>query len=195
MHLLSSVLERSRLSDRTAMELYRRRWGLELYYRTLKQTLNRRKLLSGCPAHAQVEVDWNLVGLWVLGLMTVEALIAGGRDPAQGSVACALRSVREARGRIDQRCGRGALRRMLAMAVRDEYERQGSKASRHGKTKKTQRPPGAPQLRLASAGEKKLARRMRDLAKTAQGRAATTGGNPPVLPGDLQQTEQYRFAA
>jgi len=195
MHLLTSVLERSRLSDRTAAALYRRRWGLELYYRSLKQTLNRRKLLSDCPEHAHVELDWNMVGLWVLGLMAVESLIASGRDPARGSVAGALRSVREATSRLGERCGRGALRRMLALAVQDEYERHGSKASRHQKNKKRQHPPGAPQLRLASVGEKRLAQRMRGLAVPAQGRAPRPDENRPVLPKDLQQTQRYHFAA
>ena len=47
MHLLSSVREPQGLSDAEAMELYRRRWGVELYYRALKQTLARRKMRSG----------------------------------------------------------------------------------------------------------------------------------------------------
>jgi hypothetical protein len=184
MHLLSSVLESRELPDRTAAELYRRRWGIELYYRSLKQTLGRRTLLSDCPAHAEVELDWNVVGLWILGLMTVEALIQRGRDPAQASVALALRSVREATKQAEDRCGRGRLRRMLAQAHQDSYVRRGSKTSRHRKNKKKQRPPGAPQIRLATAAEKRLAQRVRMLANTVQTRAPSITPNPPVLSRD-----------
>jgi hypothetical protein len=194
-HLLSSVLESDRLSNRTAAALYRRRWGLELYYRTLKQTLNRRKLLSDCPAHSEVELDWNVAGLWVLGLMTVQSLIASGRDPAQASAAGALRSVRKATKQFGERCGRGALRRMLALAVQDQYQRHGSKTARHRKNKKTQRPPGAPQLRLASAGETQLARRMRALAAATEGRASPIDQNRSVPPKDLQPARRYHLAA
>jgi len=194
-HLLSSVLEKCRLSNRAAAELYRRRWGMELYYRALKQTLNRRKLLSDCPAHAEVELDWNVVGLWILGLMTVEALIQSGHDPGRASVASALRGVREVMGRLDERCGHGVLGRMLASAVQDPYERHGSKQSRQRKNKKSQHPPGAPQLRLATAQERRLAQRMRKLARSAPKRALARVQNSPILPSDLPQMRQDRFAA
>ena len=38
MHLLTSVLEGKRLSDRCAGEMYARRWGVGLLFRSLKQT-------------------------------------------------------------------------------------------------------------------------------------------------------------
>jgi hypothetical protein len=166
-YLLSSVLESKALSNRTMARIYRRRWHLELYYRSLKQTLGRRKMLSDGPGHAGVELDWCMMGLWVLGAMTVKALIASGQSPGQGSVAAALRIVREAMDKRRQRWRRGGLGKALAAAKRDEYRRRGPKQSRQRKSKKTEHPPGAPQTRLATAQERRLALELRRLAHAA----------------------------
>src|SRR4051794_9471661 len=50
--------------------LYRQRWGIEVFYRSCKQTLERRRCLSRTPETCQAEVQWLLLGVWLLGLMT-----------------------------------------------------------------------------------------------------------------------------
>lgn len=45
-HLLTSVLDESKLRCKEIKELYERRWGVELEFRALKQTFERRKLHS-----------------------------------------------------------------------------------------------------------------------------------------------------
>ena len=72
-YLLTSVLDAKALSDADVGNLYRRRWGVEVLFRSLKETLEKRKLRSCAPHHAQVELHWSLVGQWMLGLMTLEA--------------------------------------------------------------------------------------------------------------------------
>ena len=57
-YLLSNVLEESALSDRDVAEMYRRRWGIEVFYRSLKRTMEKHKLHSASPGKAQVELDW-----------------------------------------------------------------------------------------------------------------------------------------
>src|SRR6266581_1279665 len=93
--LLSSVLDRKLLPDATALALYRRRWGVELIYRSLKQTMGKRKLRCGAPANAAVELQWAVMGLWLLGLMTVSRIVEKGGAPGSWSVACSLRVVRQ----------------------------------------------------------------------------------------------------
>lgn len=51
-YLVTSVL-RSALTDAQVVEIYRRRWGIELCFRHLKQTFQRRKLRSASAAHAR----------------------------------------------------------------------------------------------------------------------------------------------
>ena len=94
-YLLTNVRDPARLSDEQASVLYRMRWGVELGYRSLKQTLERRKLRSHAPAQALFEIHGPILGLMLLGLMTVAAILEAGGDPLGWSVAAALRVVRQ----------------------------------------------------------------------------------------------------
>lgn len=156
LYLLTDVLDPTRLSDADAGRLYAMRWGVELLYRSLKQTMGRSKMLSGSPAHAAVELDWSVVGLWLLGLANAEASAAGGAgDLRRASVAQTLRRVRAAMA------GRGGnLQAALAGARRDEYQRHRPKAARHWPHKKREKPPGAPKARTATEAEVLQAQRL-----------------------------------
>src|SRR5690606_24892267 len=68
-YLITDVTDARELSKRAASELYRRRWGLEISFRTLKQALEHRAVRSGTAARALSELDWALAGLQVLALM------------------------------------------------------------------------------------------------------------------------------
>ena len=85
MYLVTNVMDQKQLTKGQAKKLYQRRsWGEEVFYRSYKQTLQRRKLLSRTAATCMVESQWTLLGLWVLGLMTVSRIIAetqGSRKP------------------------------------------------------------------------------------------------------------------
>jgi hypothetical protein len=72
MYLLSNVLRGEDLCDAAAARLYGLRWGVEVMYRSLKQTMSRRKLLSDSPRNARVELSWAMVGLWTLALIKAE---------------------------------------------------------------------------------------------------------------------------
>src|SRR5262249_51860907 len=79
-YLVTSVLDRRALTDRQVVEVYARRWGVELFYRHFKQTYERRKLRSHTADHAELEATWSLLGLWALGLHAqVELARAGVR--------------------------------------------------------------------------------------------------------------------
>jgi len=75
-YLLSSVRDQRKLSDVSAAKLYRRRWSVELLYRSLKQTLGRRKMLSDSPDHAKVELDWTMIGFWALTLINARRRVS-----------------------------------------------------------------------------------------------------------------------
>ena len=160
-HLLTDVLEQSALSDREAGQLYARRWGVEVLYRSLKQTMGRRRMACGNPAHAGAELDWAVVGLWGLSLMAAEEVSDAGRPPTRLSVAKALRPVRRAIRSATPRHGSGGgmtLARQLSLAVRDEYVRTRPKGSRNPVNKKKDPLPKAPRARTATPREKARAR-------------------------------------
>ena len=54
MWLLTNVLDEQQLTAEQAVQLYQIRWGVELQFRTIKQTFGRRKLRSRCPERALV---------------------------------------------------------------------------------------------------------------------------------------------
>jgi hypothetical protein len=148
--LVSSVMEDSALSDPQAGTLYRMRWGVEVFYRSLKQTLARRKMHSEAPRQAQCELSWAVMGLWGLSLMTVRQILAAGGDPLALSVATALRQVRLAIRRGPRSAQARILLGDLHAAVKDSYVRRTSKKARDWPHKKKDKPPGLPRIQIAT---------------------------------------------
>jgi hypothetical protein len=161
-YLISDLLEEERLSVQDAAALYRRRWAIEVFYRSLKQTLGHRKMRSGAPQQAENELAWAVMGLWVLSALTVKELLAKGRDPLRMSVASAIKVIRQAMALAPPAGRIRSLRRQLAAAVKDRYVRKGSKASRDWPRKKNEKPAGQPKIRVANRQEVKRARELEE---------------------------------
>ena len=160
MYLLTNVFDTERLSDTMAATLYEMRWGVEVFYRSYKQTLEQRKMRSDAPEQALLECHGGLLALLLLGLMSVEGMVAQGEDPLGLSVATALRIVRDAM-RIPRRWRRrGDLRVLLATARKDGYQRHTAKKARNWPHKKREQPPGQPKTRTATINETLRAKRV-----------------------------------
>lgn len=160
--LLTNLLDRKRLSDQAARKLYEQRWGIEVFYRSCKQTLERRRCLSRTPETCQAEVQWMLLGTWLLGLMTVRVQSERRLPPQQWSVAKARNLVR----RVLRFAGRPMRQRLgfnaaLAAARHDGHTRHGPKASRDYPRKKREKPPGSPKLQPATKREQERAKQLR----------------------------------
>ena len=139
-----SVLSTRDLTDQQVVELYARRWGIELFYRHLKQTFQRRKLRS---ARAEMRIRVGVVAGRTLGHGALCAVANRARDlpPPRLSIAGTLRAFRRVlRDYLHPReRGRG-LCDALRKAVVDDYPR-GPKTSRDYPRKKQERPPAAPE--------------------------------------------------
>ncbi len=150
-YLVTNVLSKKELSDGNAVEIYKARWGIEVFFRSFKQTFGRRKLRSASPDNAMLELDWSLVGLWTLCLMTVAEVIGRGESPHRVSVAGALDAVRTVMRDYRWRPEPGEdMASLLGKALIDTYVRHGSKASRNYPKKKNEKPAGKPKIWLAS---------------------------------------------
>ena len=167
-YLITDVLDDARLSDRQAAQIYRLRWGLELWFRAMKQTLARRKMRSDAPVNAALELRWSVVALGLLGLWTVKAILERAGDPRVASPSAALRCVRAAM-RQPHRHPRpdAGLWATLRRAVKDPYVRHASKTARNWPHKKTERPPGPPQIREACPLEIQAAQQLRQKLQAA----------------------------
>jgi hypothetical protein len=149
---LVTNLTKSQLSDRHAGEIYAARWGIELFFRTFKQTFGRRKLRSRSADNAKLELDWSLLALWCVCLLGQRELTEAGEDPRWLSAASAINAVqttlRDYRVRPESR--EESLWSQLRIAVLDDYERASSKTSRNYPRKKKRQRIGAPEITLAS---------------------------------------------
>jgi hypothetical protein len=153
MYLATNVLDGKALTDAEAVRLYCLRWGVELQFRTVKQTFGRRKLRSRTPARAFVELDWSLVGLWLIQLFAVKEQLEIGAIPERCSVALAIQVIRETFRRWWERPDQ-ALATKLQAATKETYERHGSKKARYCPNYKDKPAAGKPVVRNASPWHK-----------------------------------------
>ena len=155
-YLVTSVLNDTELSHDQAAQLYRMRWGIELQFRTLKQTFGRSKLRSRTAEHALVELEWSLIGLWLIQLLAAKEQIKIAHAPARSSVARALTVVRDAmRSSSAVVSDPRALAHRLADAVKDNYQRTSSKRARYCPQFKDKPSATQPKLLAATAAQRK----------------------------------------
>lgn len=149
-YLVTSVLSPRQLTDRQVVQLYARRWGIELFYRHLKQTFQRRKLLSQSAENARVELVWSLVGLWAMALYALVEANQQNIPPERLSFAQLLLAFRRTLRDYLHPTEKGQrLCQRLRQAVIDSYVRK-NKSSRNYPRKKQEKPPGAPMFLTAS---------------------------------------------
>ena len=132
-YLLTTVLDPARMSRKRAGELYRMRWGVEVFYRSIKQIMGATKLGSRTPTRARLELNWTIIAAAALALLSAGVLRKRRIDPARWSFAGALRIVRC--GLHEELLGSGPRRRglitRLAEALKDTCKRTSRKRSRH----------------------------------------------------------------
>jgi hypothetical protein len=149
---LVTDLSKRHLSDRQVATIYRARWGVEVFFRTFKQTFGCRKLRSRTAAPAQLELEWALMGLWSVCLLGTRELRTSGPAPARLSPAAAIhafqRTLREYRVRPETQAE--TLGAQLRRARLDDYRRRSSKTSRAYPRKKQRERIGIPHITLAT---------------------------------------------
>jgi len=162
MFLVTNVLDKKSLSDESAAVFYEMRWGVEVFYRSLKQTLRKRKMLSHSPTAAKCELTWAMFGMWLLGLMSVAGILARGADPLSWSAALARNRVRRSmRSALTGRRQDRGLAHDLARTTKDTYHRLGSKKARDWPHKKKEKPPGNPIIQVANAEQRRAMQRLK----------------------------------
>jgi len=147
---LVTDLNKSQLSDKQAATIYAHRWGIELFFRTFKQTFNRSKLRGRSSENAKLELDWSLLGLWCVCLLGQRELVE--EDPSRLSPATAIRAfqstLRHWRCRPDSK--EENLWSQLRIALLDDYNRTTDKTSRNYPRKKKRKRIGTPEITTAT---------------------------------------------
>jgi hypothetical protein len=176
-YLVTSVLDAKRLTLTEAGEIYRRRWGIEVSFRTLKQTLAHTAAHSRTPENCYLEMQWAILGAWMLELLTVRQVVAAGSTAQKASPAAARNVVRRAmrnappRGRRPRRArsrrrrgfARPSLLAALAACQTDNYRRPRPKASRDYPRKKRHEPPSPPNIKPSTDSQRQAAKQLTPL--------------------------------
>lgn len=149
-YLLTNVLLTTQLPKRMACELYRARWGVEVYYRSLKQTIGRRRLLCKNPHNARVELAANMLGLFFL---VVQSAVVLGRHVYRLSVSLALEAIRKATEALRWKRNWTGFFKEIQVALKDEYKRHSKKETRDWPNKTALKPPGPPKFRMLNCRE------------------------------------------
>lgn len=156
MFAVTNILDDCDLTPEQAKSLYQKRWGIEVQFRSLKQTFGRGKLQSRTPERAYMELEWSLLGLWMIQLLTVSEQIPAGIEPEQSSVSVALQVFQDAMWGGATMC----LRKKLREAVKDSYTRKTSKKARYRPAKKDKPSAGKPVIKNATSEQKRRYRRI-----------------------------------
>lgn len=159
---LVTDLPKSQLRDRQAAEIYAARWGIELFFRTFKQTFGCRKLRSRAAENVSWELDWSLIGLWCICLLGQIELSRTGTDPARLSAASAIAAFQDTLR--DYRCRPETQKETLwsrfQVALLDDYQRT-KKESRNYPRKKKRERIGSPKIIQATKHQIQLASKLK----------------------------------
>lgn len=160
---LVTNLTKSQLSDRQAGDIYAARWGIELFFRTFKQTFGCRKLRSRSAANAELELDWSLLGLWCICLLAQRQLVASGEHPSWLSAAAAIKAFQKTicEYRLRPEVPQESLWAKLRVALLDDYHRNSSKTSRNYPRKKIRHAIGAPKITPATEQQVNAAQQLK----------------------------------
>ena len=145
-YLVTNILDAAELSATAAGEIYRRRWGIEVTYRSIKQTFNRRMWLSRSAANVLAEHQGTMLGFWLLQLKSLQELRRVRRKVNRWSPAASRRATRRVLRDVGKRpsTAEESWSVQLQWAVKDEYRRTRSRKARDWPHKKREPPPQSP---------------------------------------------------
>ena len=166
MWMLTSVLDPHRLTKTQIARFYRMRWGIEVEFRGLKQTLDRAQLRCRNDRRLLVELHWSILAMAVAELFAVKEQQPRARseqtatrtagDPRKRSLASTIRALRFCLAHLTAIPKTGdELRTRLRQAITDDYVRKSSKRARYRPPNPDKKPLGNPKIRKLTAQEKK----------------------------------------
>ncbi len=168
MWMLTSVLDRKHLSKKSIVRYYKMRWGIEVEFRGLKQTIDKRKLRCRNCQRLLVELDWSIRGMAIAELIaTREQVSAAGDqnsedtyDPKDRSLAKTMRALRNCLKNRNRTCSPdGGLLHQLKKAVVQRYNNKTDKRARYRPKNPHKKPLGEPEVRKMNAEEREKLRK------------------------------------
>jgi hypothetical protein len=154
--------EEEYLSEQEAAEIYRRRWGIEVFFRTFKQTFEKGKLKCTGSVNVALELEWSLLGLWAMCLYGKEE-IGKCYEISRLSPVKVIRAFEKTcrEYRCDPKEKSYRLQKLLGKAVKDNYCRRGPKTNKEYPRQAQRTPTGEPQLESATKKQRNTAKQLK----------------------------------
>ena len=175
MWMLTSVCSVRKLTNKNIIRYYKMRWGIEVEFRGLKQTIDKHTLRCRNSDRALVELDWSVRAMAVAELLALREQIPQPRapkskdayDPKDRSLANTMRSLRRCMRNLDSfPRPSDHLLTALSRALVQTYHHRTDRRSRYRPKSAHKKPLGDPEVRKMNAAERM------QLAKFSQNQAA-----------------------
>lgn len=161
MWVLTSVLNPKKLTNKQIVRYYKMRWGIEVEFRGLKQTIDKRKLRCRNSNRLLAELDWSLRGMAIAELIALhEQIRAKGKrtknyTPKDRSLANTLRALRKCMRNLHKRVDpENDLMKELLEALVQRYDNRTTKRARYRPQNPDIKPLGDPKIRKLNADER-----------------------------------------
>lgn len=172
MWMLTSVLERKRLSKKKIVAFYKMRWGIEVEFRGLKQTLDKRNLRCRTSDRVYVELDWSIRAMAMAELLALREQIpdceknrTGDKskyDTKHRSLANTMRALRACMRNLTRYAEAGTdLLSKLAHALVQKYNNRTDKKARYRPKNPDKKPLGEPIVRPLDPQQREKLRKLR----------------------------------
>ncbi len=162
MWLLTSVLDRRELNNKTMIRFYEMRWGIEVEFRGLKQTNDKHLLRCRNSDRLIVELDWSLRAMAVAELLALIEQTASSSeddesyDPKDRSLANTMRALRHCLRNLHKyETEDNGLMQQLSQAFIQRYDNKTDKRARYRPKNPDKKPLGDPTIRKLTAAERK----------------------------------------
>jgi hypothetical protein len=168
-YLLTSILDPAKLTFKQMIKFYKLRWGIEVEFRGLKQTLDRAKLRCRNDQRLLAELNWSIMAMAIAELFALKEQLAKRsqtsrkdrkpKEPAKRSLANTMRAIRNCMRKVNEVPEPGKdLQTLLGQALTDSYQRKRSKGARYRPSNPDKKPLGKPKVRQITTQEKKKRR-------------------------------------
>lgn len=175
MWVLTSVLSERKLSKKQITKYYKMRWGIEVEFRGLKQTLDKHTLKCRNSNRLLVELDWSIRAMAVAELIALreqmrkasEHATDADYDPQDRSLANTLRALRKCMRQLHKfPDADDDLLQALSRAVVQRYNNRTDKRARYRPKNPDKKPLGDPNVTEISTEQRRKLHQLRQNAKT-----------------------------
>jgi len=165
MWLLTSVLDPKTLSKKMMVTFYKMRWGIEIEFRGLKQTIDKHTLRCRKSDRVLVELDWSIRAMAVAELIALREQIPQEQeqeqepdayDPKDRSLANTIRALRHCMRNLNKYpLPSDGLLHQLSRAIVQKYDNHTDKKARYRPKNPDKKPLGDPDVRKMSLDERR----------------------------------------